>query len=278
MGGVTRREIDELTELAKRFGAKGLVHLAVAAGRRAPRPDREVPVARDAGGDPSSATGATEGDLVLVVADARETTNDVLGRLRVELGGRLGLADPAELAYCWVHRFPMYKWDAEHGRWDATHNPFSGVVPEDEALLDDDVGRASTTATRRTIRPAGPARCSTTSRSTAGSWAAARCGSGSRDLLARSFNLQGYSLEQMQERFGAMLEAFEYGAPPHGGIALGIDRWAALLSRPDEHPRGHGVPQDAVGLRPRCSRRRRRPSEEQYEELGLRFVGVPERR
>ena len=230
MGGVTRREIDELTELAKRFGAKGLVHLAVAGGRRAPRPDREVPLARDAGARSVERRRRRRGrpDPRRGRRGAR-SPNDVLGRLRVELGGRLGLADPDELAYCWVHRFPMYQWDAEGGRWDATHNPFSGVVPEDEVAAHDDLGRASTTA-RPATPPAGPARCSTTSRSTAGSWAAARCGSGTRDLLARSFNLQGYTLEQMQERFGAMLEAFEYGAPPHGGIALGIDRWAALLA------------------------------------------------
>ena len=71
-----------------------------------------------------------------------------------------------------------------------------------------------------------------------------------RDLLERSFALQGYTLEQMREQFGALLEAFEYGPPPHGGIALGIDRWAALLVAPDEHPRGHGLPEDPVGQRP----------------------------
>ena len=170
----------------------------------------------------------------------------------------------------------MYQWDAEeHGRWDATHNPFSGVVPEDEALLTTASGDLDD---RSPDDPAGRARAMQYDVALNG-W---ELGGGSvriwtRDLLARSFNLQGYTREQMQERFGAMLEAFEYGAPPHGGIALGIDRWAALLSRPDEHPRGHGVPQDPVGLRPRCSRRRPRPTSEQYQELGLRFVGVPER-
>ena len=118
------------------------------------------------------------GDLILVVADAADVANDVLGRLRVELGGRLGLADPDELAYCWVHRFPMYKWDAEQTRWDATHNPFSGVRPRGRGAADDGLGRASTTG-RPTTRPGAPARCSTTSCSTAGSSAAARSGSGS---------------------------------------------------------------------------------------------------
>ena len=85
----------------------------------------------------------------------------------------------------------MYQWDAENGRWDATHNPFSGVLPEDEALLTTTSGDPTSLA--RTIRPAGPARCSTTSCSTAGSSAAARSGSDRRDLLARSFSLQGHT-------------------------------------------------------------------------------------
>jgi len=172
--------------------------------------------------------GAGEGDLVLIVADGSDTTNDVLGRLRVELGTRLGLADANELSYCWVHRFPMYQWDAEASRWDATHNPFSGVVPEDEVLLTTTSGDLDR---RSPDDPAGRARAMQYDVALNG-W---ELGGGSvriwdPKLLARSFNLQGYTLEQMRERFGAMLEAFEYGAPPHGGIALGIDRWAALLS------------------------------------------------
>ncbi len=133
-----------------------------------------------------------------------------------------------ELAYCWVHRFPMYQWDAELGRWDATHNPFSGVVPEDEPLLVTTSGDPSKPSPGD---PAGRALALQYDLAMNG-W---EVGGGSirihrRDLLERSFALQGHSLAGMQEKFGAVLDAFEYGAPPHGGIAIGIDRWAALFT------------------------------------------------
>ena len=134
MAGLTRREIDELTERAKRFGAKGLAYLALESGGEV-----KGPIAKFLSAELTRSlvdeVAASDGDLILIVADRGEVVDDVLGRLRVELGGRLGLADPDVLAYCWVHRFPMYKWDPDGGRWDATHNPFSGVVPEDEELL-----------------------------------------------------------------------------------------------------------------------------------------------
>ena len=273
MGGATRREIDDLTELAKRFGARGLVHLSVAEG------ELHGPIAKFLSEGMQAAirelAGAGEGDLVLVVADTGERANDVLGRLRVELGARLGLADPDELAYCWVHRFPMYQWDEEHRRWDATHNPFSGVVPEDEPLLTTVSGDLDDRSPRD---PAGRARAMQYDVALNG-W---ELGGGSvriwrHDLLARSFNLQGYTLEQMRERFGAMLEAFEYGAPPHGGIALGVDRWAALLSYQTNIREVMAFPKTQSGS-DLMLEAPSAPDAEQYEELGLRFVGVPETR
>ena len=273
MGGVTRREIDDLTELAKRFGARGLVHLAVVEGGELHGPVAKF-LSAETQGAIRSAAGAAEGDLILVVADVADTTNDVLGRLRVELGGRLGLADPDELAYCWVHRFPMYKWDAEQTRWDATHNPFSGVLPEDEPLLTTVSGDLDK---RSPDDPAGRARAMQYDIVLNG-W---ELGGGSvriwtHDLLARSFNLQGYSLEQMKERFGAMLEAFEFGAPPHGGIALGIDRWAALFSYQTNIREVMAFPKTQSGSDPMLDAPSA-PEENQYAELGLRFVGVPGR-
>jgi aspartyl-tRNA synthetase len=209
-----------------------------------------------------------------VVADTGDTAHEVLGRLRVELGARLGLADANELAYCWVHHFPMYKWDAEGGRWDATHNPFSGVLPEDEPLLTTVSGDLDK---RSPDDPAGRARAMQYDIVLNG-W---ELGGGSvriwnRDLLARSFNLQGYSLDQMKERFGAMLEAFEFGAPPHGGIALGIDRWAALFSYQTNIREVMAFPKTQSGSDPMLEAPSA-PEDAQYAELGLRFVGVPGR-
>jgi len=273
MGAATRRETDDLTELAKRFGAKGLVHLAV-------QPDGELhgPIAKFLSPDIQNglleATGAGEGDLILIVADWPDTTADVLGRLRVELGGRLGLADPAVLSYCWVHRFPMYKWDTEGERWDATHNPFSGVVPEDEALL---VTASGDPLQPSHEDPAGRARALQYDVALNG-W---ELGGGSvriwrTDLLAKSFALQGYTRERMQNMFGAMLEAFEYGAPPHGGIALGIDRWAALFSKQTNIREVMAFPKTQSGT-DLMLEAPSAPDPAQYAELGLAVVGVPKR-
>jgi len=269
-----RREIDELTELARRFGARGLVHLAVQAGGELHGPIAKF-LAPEMQAAIRTAAGANENDLILVVADHGETANEVLGRLRVELGGRLGLADPNELAYCWVHHFPMYQWDEPFKRWDATHNPFSGVVPEDEVLLTTTSGSLDD---RDPGDPAGRAKAMQYDVALNG-W---ELGGGSvriwkPDLLARSFNLQGYSIEQMRERFGAILEAFEYGAPPHGGIALGVDRWAALLSYQTNIREVMAFPKTQSGS-DLMLEAPSAPDAEQLEELGLRFVGVPEKR
>jgi aspartyl-tRNA synthetase len=270
-GGASRRETDELTDLAKRFGAKGLVHLSAEVGG-----ELHGPIAKFLSPDVQrrllEATGANEGDLLLIVADAAGVTNDVLGRLRADLGNRLGLADPNELAYCWVHQFPMYQWDAEGRRWDATHNPFSGVMPEDEPLLATNSGSLDD---RSPDDPAGRARAMQYDIVLNG-W---ELGGGSvriwrEDLLALSFNLQGYTRDQMKERFGAMLEAFEYGAPPHGGIALGIDRWAALFSFQTNIREVMAFPKTQSGSDPMLDAPSA-PEPTQYEELGLRFVGVP---
>jgi aspartyl-tRNA synthetase len=165
----------------------------------------------------------------------------------------------------------MYQWDDEHGRWDATHNPFSGVVPEDEALL--------TTASGDPARPspddpAGRARAMQYDLALNG-W---ELGGGSvrihrRDLLERSFLLQGQTVEGMREKFGAILDAFEFGAPPHGGIALGIDRWAALFASQTNIREVMAFPKTQSGSDPMLEAPSP-PDPAQFDELGLRFVGV----
>jgi aspartyl-tRNA synthetase len=270
LAGASRREIDELVEAAKRFGAAGLAHLAIEDTGAIKGPivkflgeDRAEQLVAAAGGKP--------GDLVLIVADTAPKTNDVLGRLRMELGGRLGLADDNVLAYCWVTRFPMYEWDAQNERWHATHNPFSGVLPEDEALLvtaDGDPYRPSPRD------PAGKARAMQYDIVLNG-W---ELGGGSvriwkHDLLVQSLALQGHEEAAMHEKFGAMLDAFEFGAPPHGGIALGIDRWAALFTKQTNIREVMAFPKTQTG-NDLMLEAPSAPGPEQFDELGLRFVGV----
>jgi len=268
--GATRREIDELTEAVRHDGAKGLAHLAVETTG-----DVRGPIAKFLGEDGAervvARAGASPGDLVLIVADRSEVANEVLGQLRVRLGGQLGLADPNVLAYGWVHRFPMYKWDVEANRWDATHNPFSGVLAEDESLLSTASGDVSKPSPED---PAGRARAMQYDLVLNG-W---ELGGGSiriwrRDLLERSFALQGYSLERMENMFGAMLTAFEYGAPPHGGIAIGIDRWAALFTDQTNIREVMAFPKTQSGADLMLDAPSP-PDPAQYADLGLKFVGV----
>ncbi len=271
MGGLSRHQMDELTEMAKQFGAKGLAHVSVGADGTV-----HSPIGKFLGDERTravaAAAAAEPGDLVLIIADTHDVTADVLGRLRSEVGARLGLADPDVLAYCWVHRFPMYKWDAEYGRWDATHNPFSAPIPEDLALLTTASGDLSE---RSPADPAGTALAQQYDIALNG-W---ELGGGSirihrREELERSFLLQGHSLEAMYEKFGGMLEAFDYGAPPHGGIALGIDRWAALLGYQTNIREVMAFPKTQSGNDLMLDAPSA-PGPEQWAELGLRFVGVP---
>ncbi len=270
-GEASRREVDELTALARSAGAAGLVHLAVGDGGEV-----HSPIAKHlrpgVGAAIAAAAGAGPGDLVLLVAAETSVANAVLGRLRTELGARLGLADPDALAFGWIHRFPMYEWDPENRRWDAVHNPFSGVVPEDEPLLTTVSGDLSV---RSPDDPAGRARALQYDLVLNG-W---ELGGGSvriwrRDLLERSFALQGHDPAAARAKFGALLEAFEYGAPPHGGIALGVDRWAALLARQTNIREVMAFPKTQSGS-DLMLEAPSPPDPAQLEELGLRYVGPP---
>jgi aspartyl-tRNA synthetase len=165
------------------------------------------------------------------------------------------------LGYVWVYRFPMFSWDAEAQRWDATHNPFSAPVWEEADRMEADPG--SIHAQQYDLALNG--------------W---ELGGGSirihrRDLLERAFALMGHTVEGMRDQFGSLLDALEYGAPPHGGIALGIDRWAALLADQDNIREVTAFPKTQAG----SDLMMRAPAPlapKQLDELGLRLADRPE--
>jgi len=215
----TRKQIDELTAMAQSFGAKGLVWIAVENTEKGGEGYRS-PVAKFLSSEELSALtatlGAGNGDLLLLVADQRTVALDVLGRLRSHLGETLDLTDAAVLAYAWIVEPPLFEWNADEDRWDASHHPFTAPIPGQEELL--------RTRPEDAKAEAYDIVCN-----------GYELGSGSirihrREVQADVFRLMNYSDEEIEARFGHLLRAFEYGAPPHGGIAPGIDRWIMLLA------------------------------------------------
>ena len=213
--GFSRKQLDDLAEHARRFGAKGLVNIAY-------REDGTKSSAAKFLGEADLAAiagrmGAGTGDLVLIVADAnRGVVARSLGELRLLLGSQLGLVRRAAHALCWVVEFPLLEWSAEEQRWSAMHHPFTSAMDEDWALLESDPGKARAKAYDLVMD----------------GW---EVGGGSirihrRDRQLAMFRALGIGLEEAEEKFGHLMEAFEYGAPPHGGIATGIDRTVAILA------------------------------------------------
>lgn len=213
----SRRELDALVELARAKGAQGAITVALEA--EGPK----SPIAKFIAPDEMAAyvarlNGQT-GDLLLLVADKPRVVAEALGTLRRELGTRLKLADPNELAFAWIVDFPLFEWNEQEQRWDAAHHPFTSPKPEDAHWLDMDPGRVRANSYDMVCN-------------------GYELASGSirihnRELQAKIFSLLKISPEQQRERFGHMLEAFEYGAPPHGGMAPGIDRFVAILAGED---------------------------------------------
>ncbi len=213
----TRRELDELIELAKAKGAKGAVTMALRAeGIHSPASKFLTPEEQNAYVE---RLGAQAGDLLLFVADKPKIVSDALGALRKELGARLKLADANELAFAWVIDFPMFEWNAQDKHWEAAHHPFTSPKPSDMRLLDTDPGAVRANSYDMVCN-------------------GFELASGSirihqRELQAKIFSLLNIDAEKQHIRFGHMLEAFEFGAPPHGGMAPGIDRFVAILSGED---------------------------------------------
>ncbi|HJS17724.1 MAG TPA: aspartate--tRNA ligase [Anaerolineales bacterium] len=210
----SRKEVDSLTESAKALGAKGLATLAVTGeGLKGTAAKFVQPEEVEA---VKSGTGAKEGDLILFAADKRAVVNKVLGGLRVIFRDRLKLADPNLMAFAWVVDYPMFAWNEEEQKWDAEHHPFT--MPQLDDLPKFETNPAEILSDAYDMVCNGYEMAS-------GSIRIHRS-----DIQLKVFQLLGLSGDEIERKFGHMLEAFEYGAPPHGGMAPGIDRIVMLLA------------------------------------------------
>ena len=209
----SRKDIDKLTEQAKQYGAKGLAWVKVASD------ELNGPIAKFLQGLTSELTDALqleENDLVLFVADTVEVANATLGALRLRLAKELGLIDESKFNYLWVVDWPMFEWSEEEGRYMSAHHPFTLPQADTAHELEGDLSKVRAIAYDIVLN-------------------GYELGGGSlrinhKDLQERMFKALGFSKEAATDQFGFLLEAMDYGFPPHGGLAIGLDRFVMLLA------------------------------------------------
>ena len=223
-GSYSNSALRELEEFVKERGARGLAHVRLGKDHSLEElTESDVRMASGLNMHPQWAAqlarqmGAAPGDLMLLMAGAPYAIHPALSALREEMGHRLGLADPNTLAFAFVVDFPLFEWDAEERRWNSSHHPFTAPKDDQSHLLDGtDLGDIKSKAYDLVCNGSELA---------SGSIRIHR-----RELQQKVLGLLGYADGEIEERFGHLLEAFEYGAPPHGGIAPGIDRLVAILA------------------------------------------------
>ncbi|MGO0058231.1 aspartate--tRNA ligase [Streptococcus suis] len=212
----SRKDIDKLTEYAKQFGAKGLAWVKVDKGELA------GPVAKFLTGITENLTASLQledKDLVLFVADELEVANNTLGALRNRLAKEQGLIDESKFNFLWIVDWPMFEWSEEEGRYMSAHHPFTLPTEETAHHLDGDLAQVRAVAYDIVLN-------------------GYELGGGSlrinqKDMQERMFKALGFSAEDAHEQFGFLLEAMDYGFPPHGGLAIGLDRFVMLLAGED---------------------------------------------